>query len=53
MYDLNRDLEKELEKERRQRWQNSSKANALDVVRQTTGIRKLDELPATQVHLRR
>ena len=49
-YDLNRDLEKELVKRRQQLWREGSTAKALGVVRQTTGIRRLADLPAVKCH---
>ena len=44
-YDLNRDLETKLAKARAEFWQQTPKAEALDAVRQITGIRKVADLP--------
>jgi cephalosporin-C deacetylase-like acetyl esterase len=44
-YDLNRDLETQLAECRKQFWQKTPKAEALEAVRQVTGIRKLADLP--------
>ena len=48
-YDLNRDLEKDLAKNRKELWASGNQAGLLDRVRQTTGIRKLKELPKPEV----
>jgi len=48
-YDLNRDLEKDLAKHRKELWASGNQAGLLDRVRQTAGIRKLKELPKPEV----
>jgi cephalosporin-C deacetylase-like acetyl esterase len=44
-YDLNRDLEAELAEQRKQFWKGTRRAVAIEAVRQTSGIRKLTDLP--------
>lgn len=44
-YDLNRDLEAKLAKDRTKFWQRTPRAEALDAVRRITGIRNLADLP--------
>ncbi len=48
-YDINMDLEKQLAKARKEFWQQTDKAKALDEVRKITGIRKLADLPEPEV----
>ena len=48
-YDLNRDFEKDLAKHRKRLWATSGRAELLDQVRKTAGIRKLTELPKPKV----
>jgi dienelactone hydrolase len=48
-YDLNRDLEKDLAKHRKELWASGNQAGLLDRVRRTAGIRKLKELPKPEV----
>ncbi len=44
-YDLNRDYEKKLAKQRKKNWTTKSRMTLLDQVRKIAGIRKLTELP--------
>jgi cephalosporin-C deacetylase-like acetyl esterase len=48
-YDLNRDYEKELARRRKKLWENKSRAELLNEVRNIAGIRRLEELPEPKV----
>ncbi|MDT8302246.1 MAG: acetylxylan esterase [Sedimentisphaerales bacterium] len=48
-YDLNRDYEKSLAKQRQRLWTRSSQSELLNQIRTITGIRKLEELPELKV----
>ena len=49
IFDLNREYEAELAKKRAEFWKSHSQNEALATVRATTGIRRLDDLPAVGV----
>ncbi|MHC4461591.1 MAG: alpha/beta hydrolase family protein [Planctomycetota bacterium] len=49
VYDLNRDLEKDLAKRRKKLWTTTNRAELLNQVRKLAGIRKLAELPKPKV----
>ncbi len=48
-YDLNRDYEKKLAKQRRELWKAKSRTETLTRVRELAGIRKLTELPEPRI----
>ncbi len=48
-YDLNRDYEKKLAKQRKKLWKTTSRIEMLNRVRELAGIRKLTELPKLRV----
>ncbi len=48
-YDLNRDYEKKLAKQRKKLWKTTSRIEILNRVRELAGIRKLTELPKLRV----
>ena len=50
-YDLNRDYEKRLTKQRQRLWKQTSKSKLLNQIRTITGIRKLEELPELKVEV--
>lgn len=49
VYDLNQDYEKELAKTRQQRWAEFDRADLMNQVRKTVGIRRLEDLPEPEV----
>jgi cephalosporin-C deacetylase-like acetyl esterase len=50
-YDLNRDYEKKLARQRQRLWKQTSQSKLLNQIREITGIRKLKELPEPKVEV--